>query len=262
MLDGIWPGSRDVKLVQRFVQMHFADDWTSYLYFAQWADTQLSSDSSAIVRLEDWLSLDEEHGGGRKLAPGRYEIGHLGGIVDNSNSSTIACELPSRNDLTPSSAQSKAAKNAPRHSDIRNMFPPVARIVTQAERDSDREAMVEDIIAEQERADLEKSNRIKVRREQFEARAQLKVNGKLSQDNPGCSDVEMEDAGHTPYPLPRRGSVDLKSIKLREQERKAREANRTSNSAQALAASLKEALPKAIAPIPTTEIQNSVTANS
>lgn len=213
--------------------------------------TQLSSDPGAIVRLGDWLSLDEEQGGGRSLSRGRYEIGHLGGIVDNSNSSTIACDLPSRN-LTPSSAQLKAAKSVPRHANIRNMFPPVARIVTQADRD--REAMVEDILAEQERAELERANRMKARKEQFEARAKLKVNGKPPQDNPGCPDVEMEDGGHTPYSPPRRGSNNREPTNFIEQEQKAKEANRIANLAQELATSLKETVPKATAPTLTTEL--------
>ena len=243
MLDGIWPGSRDVQLVQRFVKMHFADDWTPYLYFAQWADTQLSADPGVIVRLEDWLSDDEEHGGGRRLTRGRHEIEHLGGTVDNnSNSSSIACDLPSR-PLTPSSAQSKAQKSVPRHADLRNIFPPAARIATQA--DHDRDAMVDDIIAEQERAELERANRIKARREQFEATAKLRVN---SHDNPGFLDVEMEDAGHTPYPPPKRGSVARKSTQLSEHARKAKEADRIANTAQTLATSLKETLPKATTP--------------
>ena len=65
MLDGIWPGKGDTMAVQRYVKMHFSNDWTTYLYFAQWGDAQLAADPQTIVRLEDWLLVSEENGGGR-----------------------------------------------------------------------------------------------------------------------------------------------------------------------------------------------------
>ncbi len=60
MLEGVWPGGQDIQLVQRFVTMHFGDDWATYMYFAQWADRRRSGDSSITVRLEDWLSVDKD----------------------------------------------------------------------------------------------------------------------------------------------------------------------------------------------------------
>ena len=65
MLDGIWPGRSDTMAVQRYVKMHFSDDWITYLYFAQWGDAQLAADPQTIVHLEDWLLVAEEDGGGR-----------------------------------------------------------------------------------------------------------------------------------------------------------------------------------------------------
>ena len=58
----------------------------------------------------------------------------------------------------------------------------------------------------------------------------------------------MEDAGHTPYPPPKRGSVVRKSTQLSEHARKAKEADRIANTAQTLATSLKETLPKVTTP--------------
>ena len=52
MLDGIWPGRSDTMAVQRYMKMHFSDDWITYLYFAQWGDAQLAADPQTIVRLE------------------------------------------------------------------------------------------------------------------------------------------------------------------------------------------------------------------
>jgi hypothetical protein len=121
------------------------------------------------------------------------------------------------------------------------MFLPTARIVTQAERE--REATVDRIIAEQEEANLVASARSKARREDFEARARLKVNGLQGQVESGRSDVEMKDAGHTPFPQPRRGSTHRKSTKVSNQEKKARETERIAESARTLAASLRDSSP-------------------
>ena len=241
MLDGVWPGGQDIQLVQRFVKMHFADDWTTYLYFAQWAGLRRSGNPAATVRLGDWLSVDEEEGGGRRrMQQDRYQIGQLGGVVDNSNLGSIAGESSPRS-LTPAGDTSKAPKSTPRYGDIRTMFLPTARIVTQAEQE--REATVDRIIAEQEEADLVASARSKARREDFEARARLKVNGPQGQVESGRTDVEMKDAGHTPFPQPRRGSTLRKSTKLSNQERKAKETERIAESARTLAASLRDSSP-------------------
>ena len=73
MLDGIWPGKGDTMAVQHYVKMHFSDDWTTYLYFAQWGDAQLAADLQTIVRLEDWLLVSEENGGGRIKGEGTLQ---------------------------------------------------------------------------------------------------------------------------------------------------------------------------------------------
>ena len=73
MLDGIWPGRDDTMAVQRYVTMHFTDDWNTYLYFAQWGDSQIAANPKTIVRLEDWLLVSEENGGGRIKGEGTLQ---------------------------------------------------------------------------------------------------------------------------------------------------------------------------------------------
>ena len=77
MLDGIWPGRDDTMAVQRYVAMHFSDDWTTYLYFAQWGDAQIAANPQTIVRLEDWLLVSEEDGGGRIKGEGLLQSPRL-----------------------------------------------------------------------------------------------------------------------------------------------------------------------------------------
>jgi hypothetical protein len=77
MLDGIWPGRDDTMAVQHYVTMHFSDDWITYLYFAQWGDAQIAANPQTIVRLEDWLLVSEEDGGGRIKGEGLLQSPRL-----------------------------------------------------------------------------------------------------------------------------------------------------------------------------------------
>jgi hypothetical protein len=60
MLDGIWPGSHNVQLLNWFMEMHFSGNWMAYLYFAKWGKTKQDGDSDAVVRLGDWLLANAE----------------------------------------------------------------------------------------------------------------------------------------------------------------------------------------------------------
>jgi hypothetical protein len=57
--------------------MHFSDDWITYLYFAQWGDAQIAANPQTIVRLEDWLLVSEEDGGGRIKGEGLLQSPRL-----------------------------------------------------------------------------------------------------------------------------------------------------------------------------------------
>ncbi len=80
ILDRIWPGSHDVVLVIRFVLCHFAGDWTTYLPFAHWADSQSLDYPNSYICLDKWHSLKSD--AGDSIAIGGYptnaSAGHLG----------------------------------------------------------------------------------------------------------------------------------------------------------------------------------------
>ena len=100
MLDGIWQGKGDTMAVQRYVKMHFSDDWTTYLCFAQWGDAQLAADPQTIVRLEDWLLVSEENGGGRIKGEATLQPpSHLtkikdGGMVGRTGNASLSNPTP------------------------------------------------------------------------------------------------------------------------------------------------------------------------
>ncbi len=60
MLDGIWPDRSDTMAVQRYVKMHFSDDWITYLYFAQWGDALLATDPRVKDNGDNTERGDEE----------------------------------------------------------------------------------------------------------------------------------------------------------------------------------------------------------
>ena len=107
MLDGIWPGKGDTMAVQRYVRMHFFDDWTTYLYFAQWGNAQLAADLHAIVRLEDWLLVSEEYGGGRSKGeeiqqpPNPLTEIKDGGMIGRTGNACLSNPTPNVNKTTP-----------------------------------------------------------------------------------------------------------------------------------------------------------------
>ena len=125
MLDGIWPGKGDTMAVQHYVRMHFSDDWTTYLYFAQWGDAQLAADPHAIVRLEDWLLVSEEYGGGRSKGeeiqqpPNSLTEIKDGGMIGRTGNACVSNPNPT--------IGTKRTPTTPRQLDLWTMFPSVAR---------------------------------------------------------------------------------------------------------------------------------------
>jgi hypothetical protein len=58
ILNGILPGAHNITLLTWFVACHFTGNWTCYLPFAQWADTQSLENPSSTIQLDDWLSYN------------------------------------------------------------------------------------------------------------------------------------------------------------------------------------------------------------
>jgi hypothetical protein len=192
--------------------MHFSDDWTTYLYFAQWGDAQLATDPQTIVRLEDWLLVSEENCGGRIkgdeiLQPPSplIEIKDGGMFGRTGNTSLSNLTLKIGNKRTPTT---------PRQLDLRTMFPSVA--CARSQEDRNRDKITDEILAQQEKKEITAAARSQARREKYAAAANLKVNGlqglsdnrKLEQ-----SDAEMEETDGTPVPTARRGSKHRKNLR-------------------------------------------------
>jgi hypothetical protein len=55
LLDRIWPGLHDVRLITRFVFLHLNRPWTANLQFAKRADNRTLMHSGVAIWLEDWL---------------------------------------------------------------------------------------------------------------------------------------------------------------------------------------------------------------
>ena len=129
MLDGIWPGRDDTMAVQRYVTMHFSDDWNTYLYFAQWGDSQIAANPKTIVRLEDWLLVAEEDGGGRIKGEGILQSPRP--LTETNDGAMIGLSPTQKlgNKRTPTTPQPQL--------NLRTMFPLVARARSQKERDRD-----------------------------------------------------------------------------------------------------------------------------
>ena len=105
--------------------MHFSDNWTTYLYFAQWGDAQLAADPHAIVRLEDWLLVSEEYGGGRSKGeeiqqpPNPLTEIKDGGMIGRTGNACLSNPTPK--------IGNKRTPTTPRQLDLWTMFPSVAR---------------------------------------------------------------------------------------------------------------------------------------
>jgi hypothetical protein len=62
ILDRIWPGSCNITFLTRFVVVRLSGDWTAYLQFAHWADTQSMEHPDLAITLDDWLLLKWDAG--------------------------------------------------------------------------------------------------------------------------------------------------------------------------------------------------------
>ncbi len=75
--NGIWPGSHNATLISHVVSLHFAGDWSAYLQFAHWADTQLMLYPKVPVHLDSWLSQKSDLVGGVTAPEGDCGLGGL-----------------------------------------------------------------------------------------------------------------------------------------------------------------------------------------
>ncbi len=190
------------------------------------------------------MLINENDGGGREAARGKYQIGNLSGLVRDSNISNIACNLPSTlpNPNAPEKQKvfSNLASSTPRHANIRTIFPTVAQARTQEDRD--RDDMMEEVILQQEREEVASAAWIQARQDMFAAAACTKVNG--PHEGPHHrrteeSNVVMEDAGSTPHPVIGRGTKNCKSSQS-QSDKQLQEQECIANTATSLAASLRE----------------------
>jgi hypothetical protein len=53
ILNGFWPGAHEITLLTQFMLVQFSGDWSAYLYFANWTDTQ-SLERSAYLYFAKW----------------------------------------------------------------------------------------------------------------------------------------------------------------------------------------------------------------
>jgi len=210
MLDGIWPGRDDTMAVQRYVTMHFSDDWITYLYFAQWGDAQIAANPQTIVRLGDWLLVAEEDGGGRIKGEGILQSPRP--LTETNDGAMIG---RTQNASLPDPTQKMGNKRTPitpQQLDLRTMLPSVARARSQEDRD--RDEIMDEELAQQEKKEIAAATRSQARREKYAAAANLKVNGPQGHADKRKSeesDVEMEEIDDTPVPTARRGSRHRKS---------------------------------------------------
>ena len=122
------------------------------------------------------------------------------------------------------------------------MFPSAARARTQEDRD--RDEIMDEELAQQEKEENAAAARSQARREKFAAAANLKVNGPQGHaDNRKSeeSDAEMEETGDTPVPTARHGSkhrnlMKSKHVQLIENK------ERLAKSALTMAVSLRESV--------------------
>jgi hypothetical protein len=179
MLNGIWPGSHNVQLLNQFVEMHFFGNWTAYLYFAKWGKTKQDVDPDAVVWLGGWLLANAKKGGGKKETKGKYCIGSHGGVMEDSNMCNKTCDVPhahsNDSQLKNWKTSPKFSSSTPCHADLRTIFPIVAQACTQEEHA--RDEMVEEEIAQQEREEQVTADRFQARKEKFAAAADTKING-------------------------------------------------------------------------------------
>jgi len=203
--------------VQRYVTMHFSDDWNTYLYFAQWGDSQIAANPKTIVRLEDWLLVAEEDGGGRIKGEGILQSPRP--LTETNDGDMIGLSPTQRfgNKRTPTTPQPQL--------NLRTTFPLVARACSQKERD--RDEIMDEELAQQEKEEIAAATRSQARREKYAAAANLKVNGPQGlTDNRKSeeSDAKMEEIDDTPVPTARRGSrhrknlIKSKQLQLKENE--------------------------------------------
>jgi hypothetical protein len=161
MLDGIWPGRDDTMTVQCYVTMHFSDDWITYLYFAQWGDAQIAANPQTIVRLEDWLLVSEEDSGGRIKGEGLLQSPRP--LTETDDGAMIG---RTRNASLPDPTQeigNKRPPTAPQQLNLRTMFPSVA--CARSQEDRDRDEIMDEELAQQEKEDIAAAARSQARRE-------------------------------------------------------------------------------------------------
>jgi hypothetical protein len=280
LLDGIWPGSHDVRLVTCFVFLHFNGDWTAYLQFAKWADDRTLTHSGVAIWLEDWLrtvsgealedgtalgdqrglseELADERQGGAEVERSRYSLGSLGGIVNNTMCNKTCSSLPPhlgdgmstlRSEKAPPSRSSAGTR------DIRTLFPAASRTRTPQELAMKR--AVEENIASLEAKEQALAVRVEVLREQFAADAREKTAAEREvRWSPEASVVSASRPNEPMHPSTpgvtgrNRGSKSWRATKIDRLNAQIKEQERLADTAKALAASLR--VPSGAPKAPTT----------